>query len=71
MRGMELLARCIEWDDEKLKALQDEQSTLNEEIEKKNQLWENKRATDETKEKEQKEKNGRLCFRRKKKRKEK
>ena len=31
---MELLARCIEWDDEKLKALQDEQSTLNEEIEK-------------------------------------
>ena len=34
MRGMELLARCIEWDDEKLKALQDEQSTLNEEIEK-------------------------------------
>ena len=35
---MELLARCIEWDDEKLKALQDEQSTLNEEIEKKNQL---------------------------------
>ena len=35
MRGMELLARCIEWDDEKLKALQDEQSTLNEEIEKK------------------------------------
>ena len=57
MRGMELLARCIEWDDEKLKALQDEQSTLNEEIEKKNQLLGKiKERQTRQKEKEQKEK---------------
>lgn len=57
MRGMELLARCIEWDDEKLKALQDEQSTLNEEIEKKNQLLGKiKERQTRQREKEQKEK---------------
>ena len=57
MRGMELLARCIEWDDEKLKALQDEQRTLNEEIEKKNQLLGKiKERQTRQKEKEQKEK---------------
>lgn len=38
MRGMELLAQCIEWDEEQLRMLKEEQRALYGEIEKKNQL---------------------------------
>ena len=38
MRGMELLAQCIEWDEEQLFMLKEEQRALYGEIEKKNQL---------------------------------
>ena len=38
MRGMELLAECIEWDEEQLFMLKEEQRAIHGEIEKKNQL---------------------------------
>ena len=38
MRGMELLAECIEWDEEQLFMLKEEQCAIHGEIEKKNQL---------------------------------
>ena len=38
MRGMELLAQCIEWDEEQLRMLKEERRALYGEIEKKNQL---------------------------------